>query len=95
MGADGYSDGSDDNNRDIDNDNSVEVSFNFNKQNHFFLQQKWAIPYDGFYLYFFRNKGAHGHNGINEVRYSTIIRKRAKPTEGTERQQYCRYVMLD
>lgn len=26
MGADGYSDGSDDNNRDIDNDNSVEVS---------------------------------------------------------------------
>lgn len=95
MGTDGYSDGSDDNNRDIDNDNSVEVSFNFNKQSHFFGQQKWAIPYDGFYLYFFRNKGAHGHNGINEVRYSTIIRKRAKPTEGTERQQYCRYVMLD
>lgn len=26
MGTDGYSDGSDDNNRDIDNDNSVEVS---------------------------------------------------------------------
>lgn len=25
MGTDGYSDGSDDNNRDIDNDNSVEV----------------------------------------------------------------------
>lgn len=26
MGADGYSDGSDDNNRDMDNENSVEVS---------------------------------------------------------------------
>lgn len=27
MGTDGYSDGSDDNNREIDNDNSVEVSY--------------------------------------------------------------------
>lgn len=30
MGTDGYSDGSDDNNRDIDNDNSVEVSIRIN-----------------------------------------------------------------
>lgn len=30
MGADGYSDGSDDNNRDIDNENSIQVNtFNY------------------------------------------------------------------